>query len=63
MTKKLGDIEEDHLLSRVEREKNLGITVDTKLHFEQHINDKVTNDGAGEKVIYIYGFREFPIVI
>ena len=41
MKKKVDGVEVDHVLSKVDSEKDLGIKVDAKLSFEQHINDKV----------------------
>ena len=32
---------EDHIVDRVQLEKDLGLAVDTRLTFEQHISDKV----------------------
>ena len=39
--KKVDGVEVDHVLSKVDSEKDLGIKVDAKLSFEQHINDKI----------------------
>ena len=41
MKKMVGEGEKDHILSTVERERDLGITIDRKLNFEQQINDMV----------------------
>ena len=41
MKKKVDGAEVEHVLTKVDSEKDLGIKVDTKLSFEQHINDKV----------------------
>ena len=41
MKKKVDGAEVEHVLTKVDSEKDLGIKVDAKLSFEQHINDKV----------------------
>ena len=41
MKKKVDGAEVEHVLTKVYSEKDLGIKVDAKLSFEQHINDKV----------------------
>ena len=41
MKKKVDGAEMEHVLTKVDSEKDLGIKVDAKLSFEQHINDKV----------------------
>ena len=41
MKKKVDGVEVDHVFSKVDSEKDLGIKFDAKLSFEQHINDKV----------------------
>ena len=41
MKKTVNGIDEDHTVDRVKLEKDLGLAVDTRLTFEQHISDKV----------------------